>query len=171
MTRRNAWPNVAVTVGLVGAVAAALVVAPVGADPGARTAAVTAKKVRKIARSVFNANSAKLRDKCPSGTLRYAGACFEQTSRAAASFDAASQACGNAGRRLPTASELFGLRTRPGITLAGSGTGAEMTSNVFRDTTFGFMVIEDGGDIFGHQGSPFSGLLNPFRCVAPLTNS
>jgi hypothetical protein len=146
-------------------------VAPVGAGtgPSAETAAVTAKRVKRIATRVFNKNAPKLRDKCPSGTTRFAGACFETTSRAAASFKAASTTCGNLGRRLPTGSELFGLRLVPGITLAGSTTDAEMTSNLFRDGTFGFMVMEDDGDLYGHQGI-FTDLQNPFRCVAPLTN-
>jgi hypothetical protein len=149
---------------------AVLAAGALAASSAGAAGTLTKAKVKKIATKVFNQNAPSLKDKCPSGTMGYAGACFETTARSAANYDTAAQTCGNLGRRLPTASELFGLRLVAGITLAGLGTDAEMSSDMFRDATFGFFVVEDDGDVYGHQGT-FSTLENPYRCVAPLTNA
>jgi hypothetical protein len=157
------------------AVVAALAVSPVGAIT-AHTATITKKKVKKIstkvATNVFNAKAPTLKDACAAGTVRYGGACFETSARGAADWQTASQTCGDAGRRLPTASELVGVRNVSGITLAGSGvTTAEMSSNIYRDADFGFIGVTDDGNVWSVQQVPFTSNVHQFRCVAPLTNS
>lgn len=101
---------------------------------------------------------------CPSGTRGYAGACIEETIRGQATWAAASTTCGDAGRRLPTTSELEGFRQLTGITISPT-TGSEMSATVTDDNTNERMVtIDDAGAIFGiARTSP-----RDFRCVTSL---
>jgi hypothetical protein len=101
---------------------------------------------------------------CPSGTREYAGACIEETIRGQATWAAASKTCGDAGRRLPTTSELEGFRQLTGITVSPT-TGSEMSATVTDDNTNEFMVtINDAGAIFGiARTSP-----RDFRCATSL---
>ncbi len=149
---------------------AVLAAGALAASSAGAAGTLTKAKVKKIATKVFNQNAPTLQDTCPSGTVKYAGACFETTARSAANYYTAAETCGNLGRRLPTVSELRGVRLVAGIDLVGITTDAEMSSDMFRDATFGFFVMEDDGDVYGHQGT-FSTLENPYRCVAPLTNA
>jgi len=169
MLKGNGMPRGLVVLAATAVLVAVFVATPVGAIT-ARTAGVSVKKVKKIAASVFDQKAAALKDSCPAGTLRYAGACFETSAHAATDFDTASRACGDAGRRLPTASELLGLRFK--LTLAGTNTtNSEMTSNIFRDGgNFGFITVAADGSAFSTEGL-FTSLLRPYRCVAPLANS
>lgn len=114
---------------------------------------------------------AQLTDDCPQGTQPYAGACFETAFRTSATWPSASKACGDAGRRLPTLSELEGFRQQPGIVLGNpehsssfqDGDGAPLDSD-------GYVVVtmNDSGTISTAYDHDQSFAL--FRCVAPATN-
>ena len=64
--------------------------------------------------------------RCPSGTLQASGACIEAAPRSAQSFQAATEACAVAGRRLPAFDELSAFL---GAAVA-IGAGGEFTGNV-----------------------------------------
>jgi hypothetical protein len=115
------------------------------------------------ANSAGNANTTDGRSLgCPTGTQEYAGACIESATRVAATWSTASKTCGDAGRRLPTTSELDGFRQVSGITL---GSPSETTSTVTDDNTTEFKItINDEGEIFGIS----LGSARPYRCVASL---
>ena len=51
---------------------------------------------------------------CPADTTLYGGVCWDNTSRIASGWIAASDACGNAGGRLPSLSELVAYTDQPG---------------------------------------------------------
>jgi hypothetical protein len=108
--------------------------------------------------------SATFRVRCPSGTVAHAGACFEQGSRTAQTFAAASRTCGAENRRLPLFSELESLRQEPGITLA-DGTDPELTANAYGSGPL-ILGIDDDGD----ETTLSANATERFRCVAPLSN-
>ena len=66
------------------------------------------------------AATASLRDRCPSGTTSYAGACIDTEPRGPMTWPAAAKECGDNGGRLIGLEELEGFRQQPGITLDGS---------------------------------------------------
>jgi hypothetical protein len=148
---------------VVGAVAAALLVSPVGA-----AGTLTKANVKKIARKVFNQRAVSLKDACPAGTSPMAGGCMETSARAAADWFDASQACFDAGRRLPTPSELWGFQGA-GNDLDGDGVQGEGTSALditdTGDTTW--WGIRDDNTFWVHLTT----FARPFRCVGPMTNA
>lgn len=102
---------------------------------------------------------------CPSGTVGYAGACIESAVRSAEDYRDASKACGDAGRRLPTVSELMGFRLLSGVTLSAG----EATSDLDEDDApgaFEYVTVNDAGT----PARDGIGSTSPFRCVAPLRN-
>jgi hypothetical protein len=105
--------------------------------------------------------SVTFRDRCPTGTLLHAGACFERLPRSAAIPQAAARTCGMINRRLGMWSELESVRREPAVTTAGP----ELTSNL-SDTNSVFAIDPDDGTVetvsFGDTA--------PFRCVVPLTD-
>jgi hypothetical protein len=62
---------------------------------------------------------------CPAGTLYIEGACLETATRTTAKLGGAIEACRDAGRRLPSVSELQAARDEPGIDLTSLGTWAD----------------------------------------------
>ncbi len=72
--------------------------------------------------------AAKAGGNCPSGLVAIADSCLEPSPRAAASFAAASAACGAAGRHLPTASLLTYARTSASINLGGGEMSSDITN-------------------------------------------
>jgi hypothetical protein len=87
------------------------------------TSASTATSASSAANATNAANAAKLGGappevyfvSCPSGTTLFGGVCWDNSPRAAAGWIAASDACGNAGGRLPTLSELIAYTDQPGL--------------------------------------------------------
>jgi hypothetical protein len=157
--------------GLVVLALAVLAAGMLAASSAGAAGTLTRAKVKKIATKVFNQKAPTLKDKCPAGTLRFGTGCIETANHPAAIWKDAVDTCGALSRRLPTAAELWGARQLPGIDLAGnSATTAEATSNMYRDgADFGFIAVSEG-DVWSRQGL-LTGLTNPFRCVAPLTNA
>jgi hypothetical protein len=97
---------------------------------------------------------------CPSGTVAFGGACFERTTRGVENFAAASATCGTAGRRLPTGSELLGLRGVNGVALTGAEMASDLVSN---GGAAAYVTVSQQGDLASQ--SPGTG--SAFRCVAP----
>jgi hypothetical protein len=103
---------------------------------------------------------AAFRVRCPTGTVAYAGACFEPAPRAAQTVSQASRTCGAANRRLPLWTELEALRQVSGVTVADP----ELTANLSGQDN----VITIDPD--GAQDTQLSSTAAAFRCVAPLSN-
>jgi hypothetical protein len=97
---------------------------------------------------------------CPTGTLRFESACFEQNLRGAQNWDGASNSCATVNGRLPTASELTAFRNVNGITLANQ----EMSSNVFRETAFRYVAVSDNGTLTRFTVNT----ARQYRCVIQL---
>lgn len=104
--------------------------------------------------------SVTFRDRCPSGTLLHAGACFESVPRAAATLRDAARACGGSNRRMALWTELESLRQEPSVTMGNP----ELTSNLPNTTTV--ITIDDAGSLASQPTSDTAA----FRCVAPLTD-
>jgi hypothetical protein len=87
------------------------------------TSATTAASASNATNATNAANAAKLGGappsayfvSCPSGTTLFGGVCWDNSPRTATGWIAASDACGNAGGRLPTLSELIAYTDQPGI--------------------------------------------------------
>jgi hypothetical protein len=98
---------------------------------------------------------------CPSGTLFHEGVCIETSKQGPIGFPNAEALCLQAGRRLPTVTELQTFRLREGQDLSG----AEFTSEVWFDAngssqTQKVMLVDQDGRRSVASGSA------PFRCVA-----
>ena len=106
--------------------------------------------------------SVTFRDRCATGTLAHAGACFETAPRTAATVRAASRTCGALNRRLPTWTELESLRQEPSVTMADP----EMTSNLSGAMNVFTMDPDDPATADTRPFTQDTG----FRCVAPLTD-
>lgn len=161
--RRGEWIRGVVTLGILGTIMAGLLISPVGAafNP---TKANIKKIARKEAKKVLNTDGVQLFAlRCPTGTREFAGACIEETARAAQNWQNAANTCGAADRRLPTASELMGFRQLPGITLAGS----EVSSDLHHDgTNARYVSVDDGGTpLF-----TIYTVANQFRCAEAASN-
>jgi hypothetical protein len=104
-------------------------------------------------------STAFLQSICPAGTLFHEAACVETAIRAPANFDAATAACVNANRRLPSVAELQTFRLRVPISPPdGEWTSLEWENGATpRALLVGSNGLTDGSD------QSFS---NPFRCVA-----
>jgi hypothetical protein len=105
--------------------------------------------------------SVTFRDRCPSGTLLHAGACFEIAPRAAAVPQTAARTCGASNRRLAQWSELESLRREPAVATAGP----ELTSNLSSQNSV-FTIDPEDGSV---DSASFVDT-ERFRCVAPLTD-
>lgn len=111
----------------------------------------------------------QLTDRCPAGTIRYAGACFESSTRGPDNWPVAAKVCGDAGARLPHLSEMEGFRQQPGVTLDGTEhTGTYLDLNGLDAGGGSTVGIADNGSL----GSGFSyGSSNArYRCVFPAAN-
>jgi hypothetical protein len=113
-----------------------------------------------------NAQSFKL--SCPQGTTLVIGQCFETSLRADATWSDANGACGAAGRRLPTLSELESARLN-NFTVGVPPNNYELTSTfVFANNppTETIMAISPQG--FRLTLPPSTA--KPFRCIQNPTN-
>jgi hypothetical protein len=119
-------------------------------------------------------DSASFRDRCPAGTQRFAGSCFESAVRTITnSLNGAGATCATAGGRLPTFPELTAFATQTG-TLLGTGPSGdnqwEWTSAVSASVTpAGESVANRPSGTFSYDPFVISTPLH-YRCVMPLTN-
>jgi hypothetical protein len=96
----------------------------------------------------------------PQGTTLFGGVCWDNSQRAATGWIAASDACGNAGGRLPTLSELIAYTDQPGIQL-GAGHWSSDVVDIAAQATVG---TRDEATTTG-SASTFA-----YRCVFYQTN-
>jgi hypothetical protein len=131
-----------------------------------KKAAVTTPKI--AAKAVTSAKladgavtSAKL-GTCRTGTILFAGNCYETTARAADNLYSASETCGAAGGRVPLTGELLAVRTQPGIDLGSNGS----TDNWAGETVHNDAnAVADNGAI--SPNLPANVTNRPYRCVFP----
>jgi hypothetical protein len=128
----------------------------------------------KRADSLAGVTAAQLKIKCPRDTFPIADICVEKTSRAAASYGSAVQAClavgtpAGPGRRLPTHGEL-----RAALTAVSLANGGELTSNVYPSpSTPGQLDVLYITDQVGSVAlTPDTGAgAKPYRCVTDPLN-
>ncbi len=98
---------------------------------------------------------------CPAGTSLLLGECFETTARPAATWFAASTACGNSGGSLPLSGQLNAIRQAPGIDLGTLGGTDNMAAEQI-DGSYG--AVSDLGQVSVAIGVNTA---RPFRCVLP----
>jgi hypothetical protein len=109
-------------------------------------------------------DSAAFKVTCPSGTLLVGGSCIETALRAAASYEGALDACGDAGRLLASPTEVRALSRQPGITLAGG----EETDVMFNNGgTFGTELMGESGSLSTSNDTTTP---RTFRCVTGPSN-
>jgi hypothetical protein len=113
-----------------------------------------------------------LRVRCPSDTVVTAGVCIERVARSADGFFGATSTCDNAGRGLPTMSQLdrFAVLNGP---LSAPG---EWSSSVYRNPDNGSdpvdqleTVVLGGGEVVNYD-RVYLAVQHAFRCVALPSN-
>jgi hypothetical protein len=107
---------------------------------------------------------------CPTGTALAAGFCFETSARLSATYLAAMEACGVAGRLLPSTTEL----TAYFKVTAGASSGEEWAGQLYYDpvaTAYRAEAMSFGPG--GSSSSSSADLISAqhrFRCVVPPSN-
>lgn len=119
-----------------------------------------------IAQAVQAVQSAGAGAVCPANTTLVGGGCIENAPRAAATYAAASAACGGAGRRLAAPDVLLHARTVTGIDLGGGEMSADITADAvgalgLAGVTQGYATVSDAGAL---ATSPLTAT-TPFRCI------
>jgi hypothetical protein len=124
------------------------------------------------AQRVGGATAQDLRVKCPSDTVVTAGVCVERSARSPDGFFGSTNACDNAGRGLPSMSQLdrFVVLNGP---LAAQG---EWTSSAYRNPDNGSdpfdqleTVVLSGGGVVSYE-RVYLAVQHAFRCVALPSN-
>ncbi len=106
--------------------------------------------------------------RCPTGTALAAGLCFEASARSSATYLAAIEACGVAGRLLPSTTELTTYFRVSGVASSGEEWAGQLyyegASNRAEALAFG-----PGGSSSSSSADLISAL-HGFRCVVPPSN-
>jgi hypothetical protein len=102
---------------------------------------------------------------CPPATTLFGGVCWDNAPRSAANWIDASVACGNAGGRLPTLSELVAYIDQPGTQAAADHWSSEVVDVVVSTQLVFAFRDESGATEFGTGGSALA-----YRCVFYRTN-
>ena len=100
---------------------------------------------------------------CPASTTLYGGVCWDNSSRTAAGWIAASNTCGNAGGRLPTLSELVAYVDQPGAQVSAPHWSAEVVGGSMADPT---VAVSDESN----RAGVLSTSSIAYRCVFYRTN-
>ena len=100
---------------------------------------------------------------CPANTILVGGGCIENAPRPAATYAAASAACGGAGRRLVPPDVLLHARTVDGVDLGGGEMSADITaaSVLVAVITQGYATVSDAGAVATNALTAAA----PFRCI------
>jgi hypothetical protein len=103
---------------------------------------------------------------CPANTTLVGGGCIENAPRAAATYAAASAACGGAGRRLVPPDVLLNARSAAGIDLGGGEMSADITADAvgalgLGGVTQGYATVSDAGAV---ATNPLTATAR-FRCI------
>jgi hypothetical protein len=108
--------------------------------------------------------------RCPVGTTRQSGVCYENSARAAADWYTAADACAAAGRRLPTPSELWAIayRAKEGgwtstITTYENGPNAYTVATVVNVGPYATVTLS--------VNAKLAYLTSVYRCVIDAGNS
>lgn len=101
---------------------------------------------------------------CTIGTTPFAGACWEEVARTAATAPNAARHCAQAGGALPEALQLAAFAEEPGISLHGDDEWSGDFGNVTGLNLFSVVVVSDNSSI----DAILSTNSRPFRCVIPL---
>ena len=123
-----------------------------------KNSAVTGAKVKDGSLTSADLLAGTLTPTCPSGTVLAEGVCFEQTPRAAATYEQSNTTCVAAGRRLPSAAELSGFTS-----IVQAIPAAERSGDLFSTTT-NFGVNPPGDFVLQAFATAV-----PFRCVGSPT--
>jgi len=107
-------------------------------------------------------SAAQLRVACPTGTIAYAGSCFEAGERAATDWGTADVACARLGRRLPTLAELAALGQVTNVGFPSE----EWTSDVLTVPLGDVATATANGNINRDAAAN----PHPYRCVSSLSN-
>ena len=134
------------------------------------TTATTASSAANATNASNASNAAKLGGappavyfvSCPSGTTLFGGVCWDNSPRTATGWIAASDACGNAGGRLPTLSELIAYTDQPGIQIGAVHWSSDVV-DIGATPTVG---IRDEATTTGSSST----LSFAYRCVFYRTN-
>jgi hypothetical protein len=124
------------------------------------------------AERVGGATAQDLRVRCPTDTVGGSGVCIERTAHVADGFLGAANACDNAGRGLPTMSQLDPFVRSHGP-LSAQG---EWTSNVYRNPDNGMNPFDQlEAVVLGESGAVtydrvYLAVQHAFRCVALPSN-
>jgi hypothetical protein len=102
---------------------------------------------------------------CPQGTTLAIGQCFETSLRTAASWSAANQTCGAAGRRVPTMAELDSARQN-NVAVGVPPNNYEMSSSVVYEAGEKYEATDPSGNTIRE----FLTAARPFRCIQNPTN-
>jgi hypothetical protein len=102
---------------------------------------------------------------CPTGTTLAIGQCFETSLRTAASWSAANQTCGAAGRRVPTMAELDSARQN-NVTVGVPPNNYEMSSSVVYEAGEKYEATDPTGNTIRELLTA----ARPFRCIQSPTN-
>jgi hypothetical protein len=124
------------------------------------------------AERVGGATAQDLRVRCPADTAAKAGVCIELNARPPDGFLGAANICDNAGRGLPTMSQLDRFwRVRGPLSASG-----EWTSNVYRNADNGMNAFDQleavvlSGDGVVSYDRVYLAVQHAFRCVALPSN-
>jgi hypothetical protein len=103
---------------------------------------------------------------CPANTTLVGGGCIENAPRAAATYAAASAACGGAGRRLVAPDVLLAARTLDAINLGGGEMSGDITASAvgtlgLGGVTQGYVTVSDAGAVAVNALTATA----PFRCI------
>lgn len=102
---------------------------------------------------------------CPASTTLVGGGCIETAPRPAATYAAASAACGGAGRRLVPPDVLLAARTVDGIDLGTGELSADLTVDsvtlVTNAITRGYTTVSDAGTLASNALTATAA----FRCI------
>ena len=105
---------------------------------------------------------------CPANTSLVSGGCIENAPRAAATYAAASAACGGAGRRLAPPDVLLHARTQEGINLGAGEMSGDITVDAASVLILGPATLTQGYVTVDEAGALATNALTasaPFRCI------
>jgi len=106
---------------------------------------------------------------CQTGTVSFAGACWESSTRNEATAPAAAVACASAGGTLPEALQLAAFANEPNVNLDSEGEWSSDIVSFTSENVFSAATVSPAGAVGSglFDGGPGS-VKRPYRCVMPL---
>jgi hypothetical protein len=103
---------------------------------------------------------------CGTGTIPFAGACWETAARTATTWAPAAAVCTSAGGSLPDAADLQSFAQNSGVTLANTDEWASDIDHVAALNTFTVATVSKTGSINNDASTD----TKQYRCVIPLVH-